>query len=277
MTIGIGVLCCSSLDLKPGGRPDSIIMISDTMGSSETDSTDELRKMHFEPESKIYAASAGNMETAGEIVSSVISRLPKTGRTHGIVWSSLNEIVNGHRSQRFRWDVMAPRYEILPSKVFADDHKDVIKEFQEYSTGTDLLIGTFDERGMALMYYIGRSDYGSSALVHPIVFPGYYAIGTRAYNAHSWLNYRGQRLNFSIRRSALHAYEACNMAAAAPTVNDNTDVLIATAKDAFMLPHDLPPSTGSPMTLKELKTMAAKYGPRKTDALGFPKPSVAQK
>jgi hypothetical protein len=42
MTIGIGVLCCSKDDLRTGERPDTIVMMADTMGSTAEDSTDEL-------------------------------------------------------------------------------------------------------------------------------------------------------------------------------------------------------------------------------------------
>src|SRR5271163_292063 len=61
MTIGIGVLGCSSPGLIGGERPDSIVMIADTMGSTELDSTDELRKIHSVSEAKFCAVCAGNM------------------------------------------------------------------------------------------------------------------------------------------------------------------------------------------------------------------------
>jgi hypothetical protein len=261
------VLCCSNENLQAGERPDTIAMMADTMGSTDEDSTDELRKMHFEPEHKVYSVSAGKIETASQIVASVIERLPRLpSRTHGSIWFLLNEVVNGHRAARFRWDVLAPRYELVPGRTLAEDHHDIVGEFQQYNTGAELIFGTFDDKGMALLYYIGKYD-GISGLVHPILFPGYQAIGIGYYNATMWLNHRGQRLNFSLKRSALHAYESAKMAGATPTVNDRIDVLIATAKESFMLPHDLPPPPGSPVTLKELETMAKKYGPRKTDSL----------
>jgi len=209
------------------------------------------------------------METAGQIVYSVATWLPGlTSRTHGSVWALLNEVVNGHRAERFRWDVVAPRYELNPSRVFPEDHKDIVREFQEYNAGAELIAGTFDETGLALMYYIGRY-LESSALVHPILFPGYQAVGEGYSNAMMWLNYRGQRLNFSMRRSALHVYEARKMAAATPTVNDKIDALIATARGSFMLGHDLTTPQGSPVTLRELEKLANKFGPRNTNSVGF--------
>src|ERR1019366_6224864 len=109
---------------------------------------------------------------------------------------------------------------------------DVLKEFQTYQVGAQLIIGTFDDNGMAHMFYLEWMG-DSSALVHPVLFPGYQTVGTGHYNATMWLNYRGQRLNFNIKRSALHAYEAAKMAAATPTVNENIDVVIATAIEEY--------------------------------------------
>jgi hypothetical protein len=268
MTVGIGVLCCSNAELKSGERPDTIVMISDTLGSTECDSTAELRKLYSVPDVQLYAVCAGKMETAGEIVSAIVERLPHLpSRSYGQMWKLLNEVVNGHRAERFRFDVVAPRYELVPGKIQIQDHNDVVREFQEYNSGADLLVGTFDERGMAVLYDVGKMNDGSSALVRPVLFPGYYAIGTGAWNAQSWLNYRGQRLNFGVKRSALHAYEASQMAAAAPTVNENVDVVIATAKQTFLLGHDLPPPPGTPLTVADLKRMAKRYGPRSTRSL----------
>jgi hypothetical protein len=270
MTIGIGVLCCSSPNLPPGQRPDSIVMISDTMGSHDRDSTNELRKMYLVPEARVCAVCAGNVETGGEIISSVISRLPDLkSRTHGKIWSTLNEVVNGHRSERFLYDVLAPKYQVVAGKISEKDHPEIIRDFQQYDTGTVMLFGTFDGEGTALLYFVGRFDNGSPALVHHMMFPGHWSIGAGDYNANMWLNYRGQRLNFSVMRSLLHAYEACAMASSAPSVNQRTDIVIASAKSWFEIPYDSDPTPGSPVTLKQLRTMAKRYGPRSTDQLGF--------
>jgi hypothetical protein len=199
------------------------------------------------------------------VISRQYTALPE--RSHGSIWFLLNEVVNGHRAKRFRWDVAAPRYELIPGVVRPNEWPDVIREFQQYDSGADSILGTFDDNGMAWMYYLGRVN-DSAALVHPIAFPGYYAVGAGYYNASMWLNYRGQRMNFNIRRSALHAYEAAKMGAATPTVNEKIDVVIATATNEYRLPHDLPPTQNAPFTLKDLKKMARTFGPRKTDSLG---------
>lgn len=268
VTIGIGVLCCTAIPVPGSGKfPDTLIMVADTMGSNDYDSTDELRKIFTIPDVKLYAVSSGKMETAGEIVAAVAERLPLLpARTHGTVWKLLNEVVNGHRAERFRFDVIAPRYEMLPGKVQVQDHANVIREYQEYNVGVDLIFGTFDDNGKALLFEAGKAEE-SAALVRPVAFPGYYAVGSGSWLALSWLNYRGQRLGFTTRRSALHAYEAARMASATPTVNDKADVVIATASSVFILPHDQPPTPNSPLTLQDLKKLAGRYGPRGTKAL----------
>lgn len=269
MTIGVGVLCCSSEHLVAGERPDTIAMMADTMGSTEEDSTNELRKLHVIPEEKVYSVCAGNVETASQIVGATVERIPQLARrTHGALWFLLNTVVNGHRAERFRWDVAGPRYELSPGKIAPEDHANIIQEFQNYDVGAELMFGTFDENGMALMYYVGRL-HGTSALVHPILTPGYQAVGAGYHNAMMWMNYRGQRLNFSMRRSVLHAYEAVKMAGSTPTVNDNIDVVVATARETFALPYDSPPTSNSPLALEDLEKMAKRFGPRRTDSLGF--------
>jgi hypothetical protein len=61
VTIGLGVLCSSGPDLAEGTRPDTIIMASDTLGSTDHDSTAELRKTFIVPEAKLYAVCAGKV------------------------------------------------------------------------------------------------------------------------------------------------------------------------------------------------------------------------
>jgi hypothetical protein len=149
VTIGLGVLCCSRPDLQSGERPDSIVMIADTLGSNEYDSTSELRKMFFEPRHDIYAVCAGNMEVAGEIMASIIARLPSlTHRDHGTFRRLLHEVVYGHRAERFMHDVSATRYEMTPKSVLPEFRRDLLNEFQQYDTGAEILIGSFDENAI---------------------------------------------------------------------------------------------------------------------------------
>ncbi|HKW96177.1 MAG TPA: hypothetical protein VJN43_00515 [Bryobacteraceae bacterium] len=271
MTIGIGVLC-STQPRPHSPRPDAIAMFSDTMGSTDTDSTDEVHKMYCYPSERLYAVCAGKMEIAGEIFGVIQETLRGLAgpRNHGTIWRSMNRVVHGHRSEHFAFDVVNPRYAMQPGGIPQYSSADIIREWQDYDVRAELLIGTFDDDGKALLYFVGRY-YENSALVHAVAFPGYQAIGTGAVNADGWLNYRHQKLSLNIRQSALHAYEARMMASRAPTVNDTIEMVVATADTGFMLSADNPYPLGCPVSLPELESLSKEYGPRNTKDLGFPK------
>lgn len=251
-------------------------MIADTMGSTETDSSSELRKMYFEPRSGIYAVCAGNMEVAGEIVAQIIERLPKIEtRNHGTFRKLLTEVVYGHRSERFRLDVSLPRYELIVGKVDPSLHSELVGDFRNYYTGAEIIIGSFHDNGMAMLYHLGSVE-GTAGLVHPILFPGYVAIGAGSYNANFWLGYRRQRMSLNIDQSLLHAFEATMMASRAPSVNENTDICVVTKDQQHLFTNDIKPSRACPYSLELLRQQAEMYGPRSTEDLGFPKPSTPQ-
>lgn len=232
MTIGIGVLCSTKpKPYKP--RPDALVMIADTMGSSEIDSTGELHKMFVLREDRIYAVCAGQMERASELVGAIHEALRGLGeRTHGTVWISLSDVANAHRSEHFKYDVLLPRYSPEFGRINPLDRENVLAEWQVYSAEIELLVGTFDEEGRSLIYWIGKS-YERSDLVHAVSFPGFGAIGLGSFNANMWFNQRHQKLSLSVRQSALHAYEASRMAASAPSVNEDIEILIATKERVF--------------------------------------------
>lgn len=285
MTIGIGVLCSTHpKPLNPSQndppRPDAIIMFSDTMGSSEIGSTDQLHKMYFEPQDRLYAVCADKMEMTGEIfggIKEALRRIPGT-RTHIAIWEAITAAVLEHRRKHFRLDVLNPSYsfggaDFIPPEMISD----VTNKWGKYDVGAQLLVGTFDDIGQALLYFVGQYE-DEPALVHIAEFPGYQTIGTGGPNAELWLDYRQQTLSMNIRQSALHAYEARLMASKAPTVNSTMEMLIGTAavRDSFHLLGDRPMPSGYPISLEELKDLARKYGPKSTDDLGFSTPSTPQ-
>src|SRR5438132_9860970 len=102
MTIGIGVLC--STRPKPHEpRPDAIVMIADTMGSTETDSTDDLHKMYVYPEERLVGVCAGHLEMAADLITCIQKEFKELQtRTHGQYMTALNKAVYGHRVQHFQ-------------------------------------------------------------------------------------------------------------------------------------------------------------------------------
>lgn len=271
MTIGIGVLC-SSKPRPHRPRPDTIIMMADTMGSTETDSTEELHKLYAEDGKHFFAVCAGHVEMASELVSMFDQKYSELSpRTHGGIWTILNDIAHGHRAEHFSWDVIRTRYTPFPGQILESQQNKLLEEWQAYDYGLCLLLGTFNDAGMAHLYEVGaiRDEYGViKGLVRPHLFPGHWAIGSGSYNATQWLNFRNQQLGLHPVQSAYHAYEAKIMASQAPTVNRNLEVVVATASGHYVLTEEHPELPGCPVSIPELKKMFKRYGPRDTNPSG---------
>jgi hypothetical protein len=273
MTIGIGVLCSSKPRPHPI-RPDSLILMADTMGSTDFDSTSELHKICVEKDENLFLACAGDMaicNDVGSLLKDNLAKLPE--RTHGPIWGAINAAVQDVLQARFHWDVLKPKYIFSPGMGFDSQQQETITaEWQAYHPDLQMLIGTFHQRGMALLYVINRFE-GSHAWVHLCQYPGHMAIGSGAYNADFWLRFRGQQLGLNLRQSACHAYEAKTMAAKAPTVNTNIDMVVAFADRHYVLSNEKPEAEGCPCSLTELAAMYPKYGPQSTYELGHQSPT----
>ena len=274
MTIGIGVLASSKP--KPAWpRPDSIVLIADTMGSTETDSTDALHKMWLDDDAKLYAVAAGTMEYGGEIfdtASKAISNISGP-RTHGEISAALNQAFQVIRAQHFQWDIVWSKLQI-PGIAQLADTATMRTEWEAFQINIHMIFGTLDHKGQAHLYAVGQFD-STSKVVHLCEFPGYWAIGTGGGNANSWLNYRGQYLGSSIKQSAYHAYEAKRMAARTPTVNDAVEIaVIMPGKGSFHLTDKTPELDGCPVSIPELESTFSKLGPQSTNPLGHQQSAV---
>jgi hypothetical protein len=269
MTIGIGVLCSSKPKPHPI-RPDGLILVTDTMGSTETDSTSELHKLGIEEDERLFMACAGDISLCNDVGSLIklnIAAVPK--RTHGYIWEAINKAVHEALMGRFRWDVLNPKYVFAPGTIFESQRENVTAEWQNYNPNLEMLVGTFHEKGLALLYVVRRYE-GSHAWVHLCQFPGHMAIGSGSYNAELSLNSRSQQLGRNPKQSAYHAYEAKITAETAPTVNNNTEIIMAFADRYYRLTAETPEPEGCPFSLPELRAMYPKYGPQNTDELGHP-------
>jgi hypothetical protein len=287
VTIGIGVLC--STKPKPYlPRPDAIAMIADTMGSTETDSTDDLHKMWLNDDLRFYAAGAGNLEYCGELISIIENELrdgiKAVGKpTHSIIGTALNKSFHILRSQHFQWDIF-PHISIHTVGTLIPQEK-LVEEWQRFSLNFQMLFATFDFTGQALLYLIGQfCDQNGHLIpktVHLSEFPGCRAIGTGGENADFWLHYRRQSLSLSVKQSIYHAYEARRMAARSPTVNDNVEIaIVLPGEKSYHLTEDTRVIEGCPVSLPQLEEMFKKYGPQNTiKDLGhqLSKPSIVQK
>jgi len=272
MTIGIGVLC-STQPQPHRPRPDAFVLISDTMGSTETDSTQDLNKLYIQEEVRLFAVCGNRTERCGDllpVIGNAFSNLPR--RTYGTVLEAINKAVHGHRAQYFKYDVINVRHSLVDGVLSTPTDK-IMEDWEKYNPGVELIIGTFDVDAKALLYQIGlfydANGVRDGGWVHPIAYPGFAMFGSGAYNASMWLNYRRQRLGLNIVQSALHAYEASRMAASAPTVNDDIEIVVALKDRFFYMSRETPTPSGSPISITQLQTLARRHGPRSTDVLGF--------
>lgn len=175
MTIGIGVLC-SSHPRPHTPRPDSFVMVADTMGSTDTDSVDELHKMFVYEQPAVGITCAGNVAMAAEMVplfKEMLDALPN--RTHGKIWESRCEAVHVHRAAHFQQDVVLSRYAFHPQgQVPLPLLEKLTAEWQDYDTGMEVLVATLDNEGQALLYLVGP-DYDVSGrkpgMVHIRQYP----------------------------------------------------------------------------------------------------------
>jgi len=268
MTIGIGVLCSST-----GSVPDVLTLISDSMGSTETHSTDAVAKTWSS--GPLHAVGAGRIEVAAEIFDTIerhILGLPEGKRSHGTIWKSLCIAVNGFRSERFFFEVLRNEHVIeneISGRLFQNDPAKIQEAWKNYHIGAELLVGTFDDAGRALLYYIGTFA-DKPGWVHLLDNPAHGAIGTGSYNASAWLCYRNQAMNLGVKRSVYHAFEASRMAASAPTVNDQIELTIATKTGSSYIAKDrCYPDGPYSVTFDELENLYSRYGPQDTEGLVF--------
>jgi len=275
MTIGIGVLCSSKP--KPHiPRPDSFVLMADTMGSTTTDSTSELHKMWINRELNLYAVGAGSLEYSGEIfaiIESEIDAIRKTNQpiTHSLISTSLNKAFHILKSQHFQWDVM-PQLFIATANgsLQLGNEQLVLNEWQKYGVNLHMLVGTFDCTGQAYLYKIGQfsDEYGFvPKTVFLSEFPGYATIGSGSANADFWLKYRDHVLWNSVERAAYHAFEAKKMAAKSPTVNDEIEIAVVTPEGGYHITKNNPEPSGCPVSLRELEGTFRRLGPRSTLAM----------
>src|SRR5205807_2019836 len=118
----------------------------------------------------------------------------------------------------FQWDV-GQSFSIAGLTPLMTPDK-LLEEWHKFFLNIQLLVGTFERTGHALLYLLSQDTDQNGRLlpkvVHLCAFPGYQTIGTGSENANFWLNYRRQVLGLSVERSAYHAFEAKKMAAKAP-------------------------------------------------------------
>lgn len=266
MTIGISALCT----LK--APQDCFILASDKLGSfGDEFSTRRHAKMFVQGEHDCcFAVCAGSVENAGELVGKIVlewRKLPE--RYYGGLRAGLQEAVNQYKKYRFVMDVL-PRYALGLNedwRLLAEQlgiTQELLKSWNEFDIGCELLVGTFASTGQAHVYSIS-----SLAEIESLTAPGFSAIGSGASNAMFWLAYREQASGMSLLRSAYHVYEAKLMAEQSAHVGiDDIEMLIATPTMWYKMSDKAPTSEGCPISLTQIKELWNKFGPSTTESLG---------
>ena len=218
-----------------GIMPDHLILVSDTMGSyGDQFAHARLHKRFDLPDNRAFILAADQIDRAAELVSMIESRLsqfPVTSRTYGQTKQAICEACYFYKAELFKQTVL-PRLR-LPPEVFdprvtpLEVRADLQEEWEKFGIGCDLLVGTFDHRGLAALTVVDGAEGTASSWN----FPGFTAIGSGAPNALFWLSHRAHTLGMTPPRALYHAYEAKVMAEDAPNVNDQTDVLVANAEN----------------------------------------------
>jgi hypothetical protein len=267
MTIGIGVLAAESK------KPDSLIMIADSMGSFEdTHSTSELHKLHALEADNLYAVSADRIDRAAELINVITNVLRKdfVGQKRGYaqIVQALAKGAAIHKEMCFKLEapsqfrIDAEDWVKIQDPAFRDS---LLAAYQPFYVGCATIIGIFDDNGQAYLFHLP-----GNGIVENVTFPGFAAIGTGAPNAVFWLAYRKQKLSFSVRRSAYHLYEAKRMAENSPHVNENIDLVVAKKGKHFLLYQDRKRMRGCPVSLVELGKMFKKFNVQDTGFLDPP-------
>jgi hypothetical protein len=264
MTIGIGALC-STLSQPHTPRPDSVVLLANTIGT-DTDLTGNLQKSYLFPDERLFFVCVGRVELAADLVPLIRREFKQLKfRNHGAFVEALGKAVYSHRADHFRLNVL-PSYYFVPGDPSGDQHRKVSEAWQRHDVGVHLLVATFDEQGQALLYVIAPME-NTSGWVHRTPFPGVATIGLGAHAANFWLHYRRQTWACSVRQSAYHTYEAKRLATHA-SADVNMELIVATNRKTFHLTHDTPTSDGCPVSWSEMRPMFDKYGPQDTTALG---------
>lgn len=271
MTIGIGVVC----SYKSAG--DCFILASDRLGSfGDEFSTRRHCKMFIEAEQGMWAVCAGDVGSAGELLGGIHRQWaanPPESRSYNLIRLGIQRAVYEYKMYRFISTVL-PQYPIDPKTDWHTQAANLgiaeglLEGWRKTETRCVLIVGTVGlyskGRTMCHLHYIDESGE-----VTPFPSSAFGAIGSGAANALFWLSYREQGLGMSVKRSALHVYEAKLMAEHSPYVGrDDIELLIVTPGQWYQLTHKRRSVEGCPVSLDELEELHQQFGPSSTKSLG---------
>ena len=233
--------------------------------------------MFIQPEQGLYAVSADDIGKASELLAGIYQQwapYPPQGRGYNLIRLGMQRAAYEYKLYQFVTLVL-PQYPIDPKGDWKTEAEKMglteklFEDWRETRTGCELIVGTWglydrQERFMAHLHHIAESGE-----VTPLSSSGFHAIGSGADNALFWLSYREQSTGMSVKRSALHVYEAKLMAEHSPHVGrDDIEMLIVTPGQWYQLTHKRRTVDGCPVSIDELEELHRKFGPSSTESLG---------
>jgi hypothetical protein len=266
MTIGIGVIGSGEK------RGDTLILVADTMGTAQHDSSSTERLHKIFPGPDTYIVASGNMNYAADLVPRIMKHIDLCPvRKSDAILNAIYTAMFEYHKWRVGREVLS-KYK-LSDWEDAEGMRDLIRdECWSFNLGCELIIGTFDVDGRALLYRTSRVAHeehadSPSTLVHVWgeVVPGFTVVGTGSDPADLWLNYCNHTLSYSDKRSAYHAYEAKRMAEKSPHVNERIEMLMATPHRYDWI-HDRGPVSGD-WSIGMFREMFDEFGPKDTDRI----------
>src|SRR5260370_5264636 len=267
MTIGIGVTCSEK---KPN---DCLILATDKLGSyGEEFSTRRHAKLFLEPEHLYFAVCSGDVNAASELSGKIIQQWASIypgNRVYGELRAGIQQAAFEYKNYQFHSKALfthaiGPKddWRKIAQNLAIEDQ--LLEEWGKTELGCSLIVGTYDTEKVAHVFCVKANG---SAM--PLGSSGFDAIGSGGYAAMFWLSFRQQSVGMSLRRSALHVFEAKLMAEHSPYVGrDDIEMLIVTPERWYHLTVDRPSTDGCPVSLGELKELASKFGPSSTASLG---------
>jgi hypothetical protein len=266
MAIAVGVLCSTEHGSR-GAYPDTIVLIANDSRTANDDYGVCHQKVFVYPDEKCFGICIGRIETMGcELLPAVQKDFQDlTDRNPRLFLERINEIVFDYRRRYFQSDILS-NYRFFSGDIPQEYHSEILELWQHHDIGAQVILGTFDNDGAAVMYIIGEVE-GLRGWVHQIAFPGFATIGHGSHSANFWLSYRRQTSRKSVRRSAYHAYEAMRLALAPEDQNDVSELILATSDEILHLNKDAPEDNRCQVSLRELEEMYAQYGPHDTREL----------
>ena len=232
--------------------------------------------MFIQPEQGLYAVCADDVGNAAELLAGIYKQWaadPPQVRGYNLIRLGIQRATYEYKMYQFVTSVL-PQYPIDPKGDWQAEAArlgltdKLFEEWGKTQTGCELIVGTvglYDKgRYMCHLHYVNESGE-----VAPFPSSGFGAIGSGADNALFWLSYREQSLGMTVKRSALHVYEAKLMAEHSPHVGrDDIELLIYTPGQWYQLTHKRRSVEGYPVSLDELEELHQKFGPSSTESLG---------